>query len=408
MTQGTQFLPSRTQAWERLNQFLPRAGKQYSQSRNFDLGPENRENISLLSPYLRRRLLLEEEVVRTVLAEHSFHSAEKFLQEVFWRTYWKGWLEMRPQIWDQFKDERKQLLESHQNRQDYLKACQGETGIEAFDAWVDELKQKGYLHNHARMWFASIWIFTLELPWQLGADFFFRHLLDGDPASNTLGWRWVAGIQTSGKNYVASRSNISKFTENRFSPTGLAEDPQPLEYSDDRSRREIPQLHEFEKITNQGRWGLLLTPEDLSPEKSPLGDAKIEAIFAGLPLNRYQNYQIADPVFDFTLSSLQDSLRRAEIYWNTASSEISKTDRFEKAVEDWANNNHLDGIVSLATPVGPWNDIIQSLDQFFREKPIQFVQIRRNWDQELYPLATRGFFPFKKKIPEMIEKLGLN
>ena len=53
------------------------------------------------------------------------------------------------------------------------------------------------MHNHVRMWFASIWIFTLNLPWQLGADFFMQHLLDGDPASNTLSWRWVAGIPVS-------------------------------------------------------------------------------------------------------------------------------------------------------------------------------------------------------------------
>ena len=59
-------------------------------------------------------------------------------------------------------------------------------GIEGFDHWAKELAETGYLHNHARMSFASIWLFTLKLPWSLGADFFLRHLLDGDPASNTL------------------------------------------------------------------------------------------------------------------------------------------------------------------------------------------------------------------------------
>ena len=60
------------------------------------------------------------------------------------------------------------------------------TGIEGFDDWARELVDTGYMHNHARMWFASIWIFTLRLPWALGADFFLRHLLDADAASNTL------------------------------------------------------------------------------------------------------------------------------------------------------------------------------------------------------------------------------
>ena len=73
------------------------------------------------------------------------------------------------------------------------------------------------------MWFASIWIFSLGLPWTLGADFFLRHLVDGDPASNTLSWRWVAGLHTRGKTYAARAENIARYTEGRFHPQGLNE-----------------------------------------------------------------------------------------------------------------------------------------------------------------------------------------
>ena len=93
----------------------------------------------------------------------------------------------------------------------------GATAIEPFNDWVRELKETGYLHNHARMWFASIWIHTLELPWYLGADFFLKHLLDGDEAVNTLSWRWVAGLHTKGKTYLARASNIEKYTNGRYS-----------------------------------------------------------------------------------------------------------------------------------------------------------------------------------------------
>ena len=62
------------------------------------------------------------------------------------------------------------------------------------------------------MWFASIWIFTLNLPWELGANFFYRNLLDADEASNTLSWRWVAGLHTSGKFYLARQDNIEKYS----------------------------------------------------------------------------------------------------------------------------------------------------------------------------------------------------
>ena len=66
------------------------------------------------------------------------------------------------------------------------------------------------------MWFASTWIFNLGLPWQLGVKFFFKHLFDGDAASNLLSWRWVAGLQTKGKQYLVSSSNLRKFSNNRF------------------------------------------------------------------------------------------------------------------------------------------------------------------------------------------------
>ena len=62
-----------------------------------------------------------------------------------------------------------------------------------------------------------IWVFELNLPWVAGADFFLRHLLDGDPASNTLSWRWTAGLHTKGKKYIATAANIEKFTNGRFS-----------------------------------------------------------------------------------------------------------------------------------------------------------------------------------------------
>ena len=119
---------------------------------------------------------------------------------------------MRPKVWSDFLED----LENIDNSKEYKKAISGETNISCFDDWVKELKKNNYLHNHTRMWFASIWIFTLKLPWQKGAEFFLRELYDGDAASNTLSWRWVAGIQTKGKNYIAQNWNISKFTNNKY------------------------------------------------------------------------------------------------------------------------------------------------------------------------------------------------
>ena len=196
----------------------------YARLRNFDLGHHG--NVSTLSPYIRHRVMTEEAVLREALSNAPYSRIEKFVQEVFWRTYWKGWLQMRPSVW---ADYRQETSNQDFKNKGYLFAIEGKTGIDCFDFWVQELIKTGYLHNHARMWFASIWIFTLKLPWVLGADFFYRHLLDGDAASNTLSWRWVAGLQTVGKTYLARPDNIEKFTNGRLSPQGLSQEAPALQ-----------------------------------------------------------------------------------------------------------------------------------------------------------------------------------
>ncbi|MEL7345455.1 MAG: FAD-binding domain-containing protein, partial [Pseudomonadota bacterium] len=178
----------RAQALAKMEAFAPAMGRRYASGRNTDRGPGKHTAVSTLSPYVRRRLVTEAELVQTALAHHGLDGAEKFVQEVFWRGYFKGWLERRPSVWTAYRtgleadlfalDTDRRLRKSVEAAED------GATGIACMDAWAAELVETGYLHNHARMWFASIWIFTLGLPWRLGADFFYRNLLDGDPASN--------------------------------------------------------------------------------------------------------------------------------------------------------------------------------------------------------------------------------
>ena len=258
------FKPSRKSAISTLSEFIPNAGSEYSNKRNFDYGTGQHHYVSGLSPWLRHRLITEKEVVSAVLDSHSAKEAEMYLQEVFWRTYWKGWLEMRPQVWHQYQLDVQSLYQDEKACSECMATVESGTGIECFDYWVRELTETGYLHNHARMWFASIWIFTLQLPWQLGADFFLQHLLDGDPASNTLSWRWVAGLQTKGKAYAASAANINKYTDGRFNPAGqLNECIEPLTEKHDFKKHELPVL------TNEapaGSFGLIVHEEDLSPQ----------------------------------------------------------------------------------------------------------------------------------------------
>ena len=231
----TNLIPTREAGEKLLTAFAPRMGRQYANGRNMDHGPGAHRAVSVLSPYIRRRLVLEVEAVAAALSTHGLENAEKFVQEVFWRGYFKGWLERRPQVWDNYRKgldaDLANLNHDRHLRRNVDLAMTGQTGLDCFDAWVAELLDTGYLHNHARMWFASIWIFTLGLPWRMGADFFFRHLLDGDAASNTLGWRWVAGLHTRGKPYPADAQNIATFTAGRFTPrrSDLADVTQGLE-----------------------------------------------------------------------------------------------------------------------------------------------------------------------------------
>ena len=160
------FVASRATAIEKLNQFAEKNLIEYSRLRNFDYGPNNRSNISCLSPYITHGVISEFEIIKKSLSKFSFSKNEKFIQEVLWRTYWKGWLELRPNVWTDYLNELKKIREEFKNNSNYKNAIEGNTNIECFNEWVNELKENNYLHNHVRMWFASIWIFTLDLPWQ--------------------------------------------------------------------------------------------------------------------------------------------------------------------------------------------------------------------------------------------------
>jgi deoxyribodipyrimidine photolyase len=96
------FEASRAKAVDKLNHFVENNLSEYSKLRNFDFGPDNRSNISCLSPYITHGIVNELEVIDKSLKKFSFSKNEKFIQEVLWRVYWKGWLELRPNVWSDY------------------------------------------------------------------------------------------------------------------------------------------------------------------------------------------------------------------------------------------------------------------------------------------------------------------
>lgn len=390
------FPPTRTEALIRLRNFLPHAGRDYATRRNFDLGAGQHSGVSVLSPYVKTRLLTEEDILTAVLGRFSLNSAEKYVQEVFWRTYWKGWLELRPGVWADYQSERTRAWNEVQTqsglRRDWEAACLGQTGIDCFDHWAQELAQTGYLHNHARMWFASIWVFTLRLPWALGADFFLRHLLDGDPASNTLSWRWVAGIQTEGKTYLARASNIRKFTEDRFDPAGLAEHARALPPQPRPTPRPLAAPVQPDPTL---RSGLLMHPDDLAPLPAKLPDYAAHGVLRAE--DRLSPLAIAPHIGAFLDGACADMQARIapDAPWSTL--------RSVDAVLDWIGANELQQIILPYAPVGPVAEVLSEAES---RSSVPFIRVRRAYDDAAWPHATHGFFRFKEKIPKLIAQMN--
>ena len=374
------FEASRAKAVDKLNTFVEQNLSDYSKLRNFDFGPSNRSNVSCLSPYITHGIINELEVINKSLKKFSFAKNEKFIQEVLWRVYWKGWLELRPDVWSDYLIELDKIKKEFKNNQSYLDAIEGKTNVDCFNQWVIELKESNYLHNHTRMWFASIWIFTLELPWQLGAEFFMQHLYDGDAASNTLGWRWVAGIQTQGKHYLASEWNINKFTNNRFKNIKLNENAKPI--SNYKIYSVINKSFKNSEILEDKT--LLIFENNMTFEFSDFKEHKFKKILL-VSNNTDRTIKLSEKVLKFKANLLEDQKIRLK----------------EKSINcETININDLKNITEEVYALYPTVGENLNFIQNNQLKNIKFLY--RKLDQFSWQYCNKGFFNFKNYIPKII------
>ena len=373
------FENSRSKVIKKLDYYIDNHLSEYSKLRNFDYGPQNRMNTSCLSPFITHGVINETEVIKKSLKKYSFSKNEKFIQEVLWRTYWKGWLELRPNVWTDYLAELLKLRKDFKNKTNYLEAIEGKTNIECFNEWVNELKKYNYLHNHTRMWFASIWIFTLNLPWQLGAEFFMQHLYDGDPASNTLGWRWVAGVQTYGKHYLATEWNIQKFTNNRFNKIKLNENALPIvsEKTYPVIKKELSNPETFEEKN------LLIFDNNLSFEYSDFVNKRFKKII--LVENKDRFIKLSEKVLTFKSQLIEDQKQR--LMEKSIDCEVININKVKDISEE---------IFCLYPTVGENLDWINKNNK----KNIKFLY--RKLDQNSWQYCNKGFFNFKNYIPKII------
>ena len=373
---------SRDGALKKLDNFINAELPNYNFKRNFDLGPEDKSNVSCLSPYISHRLITEYEVAKIVLAKFPYQKVEKYIQEIFWRVYWKGWLELRPQVWSDFTEDLKALKEDD----NYKKAINGETQIKCFNDWVNELKENNYLHNHTRMWFASIWIFTLNLPWQKGAEFFMKHLFDGDAASNTLSWRWVAGLQTKGKHYVAQAWNISKFTNNKYQNVKLNENALPL--TDKREYKLSPINLDDDDNANEN---LLVFENELNLENHKLKNYK--NIYLILLTNEVRKIKLEKKVLDFKTQIINDQKKRLDQI-----KVINETELQSSAKET----------ISFDVIHPSIGENYSYLNSLRKKLNLKLNFILNEEDKFSWQFSNKGYFNFKNNIPNILSKFKIN
>ena len=383
-----QKLFSKSEALSQMHSFVESKADRYQAMRNYDFGKLENNFVSGLSPAISRRIITEEVFLKTILSSFSFNKVEKLIQEVCWRTYWKGYLENRSQIWTNYLTDLIDLRYIKAS-QEYENASKGETEIECFNRWLNELVENGYLHNHTRMWFSSIWIHTLKLPWQLGAELFMKFLLDADPASNTLSWRWVAGNHTLGKTYLANPSNIKKYTGGRLFPENqLALKAVETDQDD---TIEVSTI-KIEKKRNPKFVDCLLVHEnDLSFENIP--KSKI-LLIQDKSLLAYDRSKFVRQFIDDALIDCKNRITKQfdkEI-------QLLNFDRIY-ALKDLVTEREIKIIHTPYPAVGVLRDKILQIEKLV---PVKIKFLFSKWDQAFWPYADRGFFKLKKRIPEIV------
>lgn len=398
------FAATRSGALDRLQDFIPASGK-YSRDRNH-VFPFQHPNVSRLSPAIRHRLISEREAAQAPLERYATSTVEKFTQEIYWRRYWKSWLSLRPQVWTQYRqDSARQQEDLSHGQGDRLRqvlACH--SGLAIMDLFTRELRETGYLHNHARMWWAAWWVHVERLPWELGAQFFYQNLLDADPASNTLSWRWVAGLQTPGKTYLPRRSNLEKYLPSEL----LAEYSRGLELLETPSAHLPSQLAGRPEITQptlsntnyqmEAKTLLLIHEEDLSPEVADVLPCRPEQILVTADEESWREIGYSSLKKDWTRAALEDARARAEIAFPSAEISPTVVPFSQEGLLSRLKKNGTEQVVTFRPEIGPLADRFTPLAAALQEAGHHLHYLDHREDLALRPLATAGFFGFWKKL----------
>jgi len=201
-------------AWKLWEHFRDTALDRYNETRN---NPDI-AGTSMLSPYLRFGVIHS----RSLLAELNETKAHAvFRSELGWREFYADVLFHQPRtVRENLQRKMDTIVVDTDERaqQRFALWCEGKTGYPIVDAGMKQLLATGWMHNRVRMIVASFLVKDLHLPWQWGAKYFMKHLVDGDIASNQHGWQWTAGTGTDASPYFRIFNPISQ--GEKFDPNG--------------------------------------------------------------------------------------------------------------------------------------------------------------------------------------------
>ncbi len=203
---GDEWRGGRREALKRLNTLDIEA---YNRNSNFLNG-----SVSKLSPYFRHGCITLKEASDHVRNQFGADSL-KFVEELARRDYWRRvWHSLGNGIFSDIEDPKVAL--GDKLMPDFIR--QGITGLPCMDGFVRDLVHEGYVHNHARKWFAAYVVHWLKVDWRETADWFENHLLDGDKGTNHLSWQWVASLFSS-KPYYFNKENLARHTGEKYCAT---------------------------------------------------------------------------------------------------------------------------------------------------------------------------------------------
>lgn len=309
----------------------------YATTRNYINGA-----VTGLSPYISRGVISTKQVMELVLAAgHEPHKTEKLIQELAWREYWQQqWISHQSHINDDVKHPQPLAFKTGLP----LNVLNHQTGIEAIDKGVELLYQTGYLHNHVRMYVASLACNIARCYWKVPAQWMYYHLLDADWASNALSWQWVCGAN-SHKLYYANQENINTYCHTSQHNTFL-----DVAY-EDFAQMEVPEVLKEVVLPRLVTYLPLSPPPEIEAELPTLiynfynldphwrSDLRANRILLLEP-SVFEKYPVSPKSIEFCLALAKDNIPEIKI-WVAEFSDLQEKVRGEIYFKEHPLNNYV-------------------------------------------------------------------